>query len=366
MTLKYYNPVKIIKTLNWSNSLNSLISELNIFKPLIMTSTGNYHRQNFDEKLSSNSFYLFSKQNPTFEDCTKLIAFCKAKKFDGIIAIGGGSVMDLAKVAMSFLALRNDNILELINYKSTYNSKVPSVFLPTTHGTASEVTKWGTIWDMQDKKKYSISHNDLYPSYAILDPTLTVTLPLDISITTVLDALSHSFEAIWNKNSNKVSTEYAIEAIDLILKNGMKLKNNLDSLDLRKNLLHASSLAGLAFSNTATAAAHSISYPLTIRYGIPHGIAASMSLVELLKINSSQIANELGKIEKLTGHNLHRLIEKINQIPNDTVSMKLRDWGVDKNDIENLSSECFTKGRMDNNIVNLNRKDVQKILINIY
>ena len=79
---------------------------------------------------------------------------------------------------------------------------MPSIFIPTTHGSGSEVTMWGTVWNMKEKKKYSIAHLIFYPDYAILDGGLTLSLPIDISFSTTLDALSHSFEAIWNKNSN--------------------------------------------------------------------------------------------------------------------------------------------------------------------
>ena len=108
---------------------------------------------------------------------------------------------------------------------------------------------WGTVWNMDEKKKYSISHPNLYPSIAILDGKLTLTLPLDLSITTVMDALSHSFESIWNKNRNPTSVGYAIEAISLILENSEGLKQNPLDLEIRDKLLIAANKAGLAFSN---------------------------------------------------------------------------------------------------------------------
>ena len=122
------------------------------------------------------------------------------------------------------------------------------------------------------RKRNVDSHKNLYPKVAILDGNLTLSLPLNISIITVMDALSHSFESIWNKNANPTSTDFAISAICSILDNAEAFKKNPTDLEIRNNLLKASTVAGLAFSNTATAAAHSMSYPLTIHYGIPHGI----------------------------------------------------------------------------------------------
>ena len=91
--------------------------------------------------------------------------------------------MDIAKVVMAYLSLSNSNLKELISYEKSYKNKISSIFIPTTHGTASEVTKWGTLWNMEEKK-YSISNLELYPSIAILDPRVTLSLPLDLSIIT--------------------------------------------------------------------------------------------------------------------------------------------------------------------------------------
>tara|TARA_B100000579_G_C22825414_1_gene852836 strand:- start:124 stop:1221 length:1098 start_codon:yes stop_codon:yes gene_type:complete len=363
---KYNNPVKITFTNDWKLELKKKIKSLKVSNPMIITSEGNRRRNNLDLIFNSNFIFSDIKSNPTFDDCSKIIKFCINKKFDSVVALGGGSVMDLSKVAIAHLSLNKTNIIDLINYKKKYRGHIPSIFLPTTHGTASEVTMWGTLWDMSDKKKYSISHPSLYPNFAILDPNLTLSLPLDLSITTTMDALSHSFESIWNKNANSKSTEYAISAISLILKNIKTLKSNLDDLRARKNLLKASTLAGLAFSNTMTAAAHSISYPLTIRYGIPHGIASSLALIPLLKINKNFISEPLDIICNKNGLSFNKLINVIQSIPKEEISYKLRDWGVKEIDFPLLTNESFTKGRIDNNIVDLNSDDILKILKSIY
>ena len=363
----YFNPVRIIKSKNWLNDTKRTILLLNIKAPIIVTSPGNRKRLDIDSLFSPNSIFSEIKSNPTFDDCDKIIEFCEKNNFDGVIAIGGGSAMDLAKVAISYLSLNKKNLSELINYNKPYPKKISSIFLPTTHGTASEVTMWGTLWNMKEKKKYSISNFSLYPSIAILDGNLTKSLPLDISIITTMDALSHSFEAIWNKNSNKISTSYAITAITQILKNIESFKKNPNSIKIRNIFLNASTTSGLAFSNTATAAAHSISYPLTINYGIPHGVASSMPLVPLLKINSKMIAGPLKKIYfNLKLSDLDELIHKIMLTPKNIISYKLRDWGVKKDDLDLIVEQSFTKGRMDNNITQLTNYDIKSLLEEIF
>lgn len=358
----YFNPVKIVYTDDWENELSVKINDLNISNPVILTSPGNRNRFQIDEKFDQLSIFSNVNSNPTFLNCEDAINFCKNKNFDGVIALGGGSVMDLAKVVMAYLSIKITDLHELIGYKDSYSQEIPSIFLPTTHGTASEVTMWGTVWDMEEKKKYSISHSDLYPNFAILDPSLTITLPLEMSIITLMDALSHSFEAIWNKNKNDTSTEFAIDAISIILKNVNDLKFSPKDINVRKKLLLAANKAGLAFSQTKTAAAHSISYPLTIRYGIPHGIASSISLIPLLEINKKYIKKPLDKLCAQNGLSFRDLKQKVDLIPKNILAFRLRDWGIENKDLGMLVNESFTKGRMDNNIVELSKNDVGSIL----
>ena len=363
---KYYNPVNIIKTNNWVFELKKNMEKLNISNPIIITSPGNKERINMQSLFNNNSIYCDFTPNPNFEDSKKVIEFCKDKKFDGVIAIGGGSAMDLAKLTKAYLCIKTTIISELISFSEPYPNNLPSIFIPTTHGTASEVTKWGTLWDMKGKKKFSISNPSLYPDVAILDGSILLSLPLDISIISSLDALSHSFESIWNVNANSESTQYAIVAICLILENIDDLKNDPSNLQTRNKLLEAANIAGLAFSSTATAAAHSISYPLTIHYNIPHGIASSLSLVPLLKINMKYIDKPLRAICKKSRFSKEELINKIENIPKNVIPFSLENWGVKISDLEQLTKESFTKGRMDNNIKTLTEINVREILDEIY
>ena len=362
----YLNPVIIVNTDDWLSSMQSKMHHLKINNPLIVTSNGNNERLSLKKIFNDTSVFSNAKDNPTFDDSINIIRFIDNKDFDGVIAIGGGSVMDLAKLAMAHLAIKNKNVLKLINFKKKYKKRIPSIFIPTTHGTASEVTMWGTIWDMKKRKKHSISNFSLYPDFAILDASLTLSLPLNLSIITAMDALSHSLEAIWNKNHNIKSTDYALDAICLIIENVNKLKIDSQNIKTRKNLLIASTTAGLAFSNTKTAAAHSISYPLTANFGIPHGIASSLTLVPLLEINKKHIKQPLMKICRRLNMTLDDFKNEITNIPKNVIPFSLKSLNVPKNMIDLLVNESFTKGRMDNNIVDLCKEDVNDILQSVY
>ena len=344
----YFNPVEVIKTENWTKEIKKILGNQGRNAPLIITSKGNYQRINIKKKFPSSLIINDVPSNPTIEYCDQKLNDLKNIEVDSIIAIGGGSAMDAAKVFIAALNIRNKSTIELIRHKEKIGDSIVSIFIPTTHGTGSEVTMWGTIWDMKNKIKYSISHPELYPNYAILDYKLTESLPEDLSIITLMDALSHSLESIWNINRNDISTKYAIKAIELIMKNF----NNYN----RKKLLYASTLAGLAFSNTKTAIAHSISYPLTMEYNIPHGIASSITLPPLLVLSKDAIRKELSQIyDKLGIDSLEEFIDNIKLIYNKKLDYRLRDWRVNKKDLVPLVDKCYTKDRIENYIVSIDK-----------
>ncbi len=204
-----------------------------------------------------------------------------------ILALGGGSVMDAAKVLMVRTLDRSfDQLMQVITSgrRDLVAGSVPLICIPTTAGTGSEVTPWATVWDPQADPpvKHSLHLSVTWPEAAVLDPELTVGLPPAQTLHTGLDALSHSFEAIWNRNRNPVSTSHAIGAARGILDTLPRVLEQPRSLALRERMAAASTQAGLAFSNTQTALAHSLSYDLTMQQGTPHGIACSFSLPRIM------------------------------------------------------------------------------------
>lgn len=202
-----------------------------------------------------------------------------------LVAIGGGSVIDSAKVfAVSahhgFDAIRSS--LEMGN-TSGLSQAMPIIAVPTTAGTGSEVTPWGTAWDKDRAAKYSLALPSLFPETAIVDPVLMASMPRSLTISTAFDALSHALESIWNKNANPVSARFAVAAAREILGALPELATDLHNLELRSRIARAALFAGLAFSNTKTAIAHSLSYPITLRHGVVHGVACSFTLPLIMR-----------------------------------------------------------------------------------
>ena len=183
--------------------------------------------QNIAKIFSNIIIYDSVNPNPQLESLQSIKVELKGR-YDVVIALGGGSVLDSAK----FFALQNEIVANNGSLEIVGEAKAMPLFAcPSTAGTGSELTQWATIWDSKANVKYSLSHKCLYPQIAFYDITLLLSLPLNLSIHTTLDSLSHAIESIWNKNANPISTQYAKAAIELILENLPLLYEMLTSLD---------------------------------------------------------------------------------------------------------------------------------------
>lgn len=144
-------------------------------------------------------------------------------------------------------------------------------------------TPWATIWDRGAQKKYSLHLKETWPAVALIDPELMLSLPASVTLQSGLDTLSHALESIWNVNANPLSDTFALAAVREILDTLPRLMTWLGDVGLRGRMALAALKAGMGFSNTRTALAHSISYEMTLRYGLPHGIACSFPLPMVLE-----------------------------------------------------------------------------------
>ena len=204
---------------------------------------------------------------------------------DAILAVGGGSAIDTGKALM--VGTASGTFGELMGLLSRGAAFVPHrvkplIAVPTTAGTGSEVTPWATIWEQATGRKHSLHLAQTWPEAAIVDPQLMLSLPPSVTLQSALDALSHALESIWNVNANPVSDALAVSAARDVMAWLPALLREPSSIGLRTRLAVAALKAGLAFSNTKTALAHSISYEMTLRFGLPHGIACSFTLPMVL------------------------------------------------------------------------------------
>ena len=351
----YHMPTKIIYG---RNSLKDIDIYINHRKALLVTSQGFVKRGLVGEIVTytNNIVGVISsiKSHPEFVDIEEIYSQAYQNQFELIIAIGGGSVMDVAK----FISVHNTNkdyqfVEDLTKEKILKKDYkiIPIISIPTTAGTGSEVTPYSTIWNVQEKQKYSLNLPDLFSEAAIYDPVLTLTVPKDITIQTGLDALSHSLESIWNKNASPVTINYAVKSAKLIVNNLVNLANDLDNLDLRDDMMMACMYAGLAFSNTQTAIAHAISYYVTANKGIPHGLACSFTLPVL-------IDNIVGKYSfvddslieifgELSSNRLRSLFKELN------ISTEFESYDIDEKELSILKKSLQNNKRAKNSLVSI-------------
>ncbi|MWV62614.1 iron-containing alcohol dehydrogenase [Helicobacter saguini] len=340
MRFRYFNPVRIYFNVSFIDILKEKIKK----DSMILTTNSFLDKAKALRKEINAKKILIIPPNPQLDFILQM--WEQTRRFNDIVALGGGSVIDSAKafcLQVSFAEFENLLKFGKLDSKDSKNKnsahskdckniessiKKSDIYaIPTTSGSGSELTPWATIWDKKKNKKYSLHLDDLYCKCAIYDISLLTFMPRNLSIYTALDALSHSIESIWNKNANPISTQYACGAIKLILTNLPKLVKLLDSIEsislkgrldskksslnykklgnieskinlyskiynklkiLRETIALASIYAALAFSNTKTALAHAISYPLSMKFDMPHGLACSFTLPLLLECLLSQ------------------------------------------------------------------------------
>lgn len=293
---------------------------------------------------------------------------------DLIAAVGGGTIIDIAKIISIAYSNRCETAEEVLSKKNLENH-LDLLFIPTTAGTGSETTSFAVVY--RDRLKISIDHKSLLPAYIVLDPLLLKSLPTKVLNSTVLDALAQAIESIWARGSTEESKEYSKEAIRLIMEN-LDKDNTIERLS---GFQVASHLAGKAINISRTTLPHSISYPITSHFGIPHGIAVFLTLPKVVELNyhttgdtvqdgvqPADIKNNFSilfslfrvdKIEQL-GEKLENVILKLG------FSARLRDYGIGRESLPFLADNALTRGRSDNNPRKMNRDDVLDLLVGIY
>lgn len=224
------------------------------------------------ENICSPIYFSDFKPNPIYEDVIVAKDVYKNNSCDAIISIGGGSAIDTAKALKLFLPFENSD--KLIEKEHIYLN-VKHIAIPTTAGTGSESTRFSVIY--YNGEKQSLTDLSIIPDLVVLDPIFLETLPRKQKVATVLDALCQAVESIWSINANKISLNYAKEAIQLIINNVYEYMDN--KKEVYSSIQRAANLSGKAINITQTTAAHAMSYKITSLFGIPHGSAVAMCMI---------------------------------------------------------------------------------------
>lgn len=267
------------------------IAELKILRPLIVLDR-NLAETGFREKVdgilakAGIGYVIYDKTEPEpplelADEGTKLAL---KKKCDGVVGIGGGSAMDLAK-AIAVLAANKGKAEDYLGLNRVPGPGLPKIMVPTTAGTGSEVTFTAVFIRKKLKKKEGMNSPYLYPELALLDPELTLSLPPHPTAATGIDALCHAIESYTSVNASPMSEMMSIEAIRLISDNLRTAVHDGTNIEAREAMLLGSLYAGLGLANAGVTAVHSLSYPLGGKYGISHGLANTIMLPRVMAFN---------------------------------------------------------------------------------
>jgi len=283
------------------DTLPDHIRELKASRPLVVLDknlAGTGFRDRVKELLNKEGFKttLFDKQveaEPRLEVADEGAKAALKGKCDIVVGIGGGSAMDIAK-AVAVLAANNKKAADYLGLNKVPGPGLPKIMVPTTAGTGSEVTFTSVFVRQNLKKKEGMNSPYLYPELALLDPTLTLSLPPVATASTGVDALCHAIESYTSVNASPMSEMFSLEAIQLISSSLRTCVHDGANLEAREKMLLGSLYAGLGLANAGVGAVHSLSYPLGGKYGVSHGLANTVMLPYVMSFNLP------GALEKFT------------------------------------------------------------------
>lgn len=353
-------------------NLQSILKKENSKNVFLVTGKNSYETcgaKDYIDKLKGFSFTRFSdfSSNPKIEQIQKGLNLFNQGNYDLLVSVGGGSPIDVAKA------------IKLFTLEKTPERKLSLVAIPTTAGSGSEATHFIVYYE--GKEKQSKGKPDItLPEYAICDPELTMSLSKEVAASTGTDAFAQAVESYWSINSTSESKEFAKQAIVLLIGNLEKSILENDRI-AKANIMKAANFAGKAINISRTTACHSIAYPITSYFGIPHGHAAGLTLGEMLDYNSNltnlkecndlrgieYVQNTINELTKLMGFQVASEAKNfiVNLMRKIGLETRLSLLKIDENGINLLIENGFNPERVKNNPRLLTEQGLRDILQSI-
>ncbi|MBC7223916.1 MAG: iron-containing alcohol dehydrogenase [Anaerolineae bacterium] len=297
--------------------------------------------------------YPHAQPEPTTESADRCAAFVRDGGFDLVVGLGGGSAMDTAKLA-AVLAVHGGHCQDFLGADLVPGRGLPTILVPTTAGTGAEATPNAVFKEVPSGTKRTIISPHIIPDVALVDPELTLTLPPALTASTGMDALSHAIEAYTSRRATPHGDLYALEAIRLIGANLRRAVAHGDDLEARSGMALASLYAGIAIAHAGTNGVHAVAYPLSGRFGIPHGVANGVMLASVVAFNApaaparfAQVAQALGVREGDTESLARAAGEAVAQLARDIgIPQRLRDLGIPEDALRPMSEEAASIRRL--------------------
>lgn len=318
------------------------------------------------------TLYTETVPEPPLATGEKLVAFTREGGFDLVIGVGGGSALDLAKLA-AVLAVHDGSVADYLNLSGTKkvtHKGLPKILLPTTSGTGSEVTNISVL--SLKTTKDVVTHDHLLADVAIVDPELTMSVPPRVTAATGIDALTHAVEAYVSVNASPVSDALALQAIRLIGRSLKKVVADGKDQRARAQMSYGSFLAGLAFFNAGVAGVHALAYPLGGQFHISHGEANAVLLPYVMGYIRRSCTKQMADILNALGGNSAYLseeeasyacVEMLEQLVKDVgVPMTLNGFDVPRTALDQLTEDGVQQKRLlSRSPLPLGREDIRKI-----
>jgi len=299
----------------------------------------------------------------------------KHNECDFIIAVGGGSPMDCAK-GIGVVASNQRNILEFEGVDEIPNPGPPLIFIPTTAGTSADVSQFAIISDTKRKVKIAIISKMVIPDIALVDPSTTVTMSPELTAATGMDALCHAFEAFVSNTSSPLTDMAALASIELIKDNLVGAYQNPENMAYRSNMMMASLMAGLAFSNASLGLVHAMAHSLGGFLGLAHGDCNAILLEEVVRFNYRSADMKYDRLSQALGLDIDRiepprkanaLVDCIASLRKKlSITQRLGDMGVLRSDIQPLAKYAFEDPCLATNPRTANHSDIERLYERIY
>ena len=329
-------------------------------------------------KASGAEYYVLDdlRPEPSYMEVQKLIDQFKADGADLIVACGGGSVLDTAKLA-SVLVTDEYGVKELLDEPGRAKKCVPIVLIPTTAGTGAEVTPNAIVAVPEKELKVGIVNENMIADYVILDARLIKNLPVKIAAATGVDAMAHCIECFTSNKKNPLSDTFALEGLDMIINNIEEACLNPDAMEAKKKMQIAAFYGGLAITASGTTGVHALSYPLGGKYHIAHGVSNAILLVPVLKFNEPVIRPLLAQaydrcahdgsacatVEEKSAWMISRMDEIVKKL---RIPTSLQEFGVPKEDLEGLvEAGMQVKRLLVNNMREITPDDARNIYLQV-
>lgn len=312
---------------------------------------------------------------PSYHDVETVMEEMNKCKSDFIIAVGGGSVMDIAKLC-SMLKDASYTVKDLLKDPTLGTKQIKSLMIPTTCGTGSEATCNSIVAVPEEGLKVGIVNNNMIPNYVILDPVMIEKLPKKFIASTGVDALAHCVECLTSKKANPFSDLYALNGGELIFKNIREAYLNPDNMEAKAKMLIGAFYGGIAITASGTTAVHALSYPLGGKYHIPHGVSNAIMMAPVMEFNKDMCTEQFSRMcdrlrpdmyNKTPEEKAQYIIDEINDIVKVTeIPLSLREFGVKREDLDFLVDAGSKVTRLlSNNLKELSLDDIRNIYLKV-